>query len=745
MGRGLTLLVGTLTLVCACSEPIELTQTVVFIDAEPAARAALASIQVQAIGPTDRREPSVEAEEPHWPVKLVLMPKNGDASRRFTLEIEARDADAQVRSALRIKSGFVANQTRYARVIIRDTCVEQPVPNCEDGDDECGVWTLELSARDFGRSEDGLKTWRANCKGDGVEPPDSTGTNPPETRTDAGGAGETAPSAGTSGADGPRPGGSGGAGGGPPSIGPNQTSTGNCTTGFIANLGACIDIDECETFDKCPEHGRCENLPGSFRCVCDPGFQDASGACTDIDECQTANGGCEGACLNSAGSAACSCDVGQWLKVDRKTCGQVQPARQISLAGSTTPMQPRVALDAMGNGLAVMTYSDGTSTGLWTRRYVAATGWAATPTRVSIDAAGVPSEPRVALDATGHGVVMWLQTVDSHADVWAARYDGTTVGAATKLEQDDRGSAYDPAIRLNSGGDGFATWTQSDGEHARIWVNRLRAGTGWSTALPVPSTSTEEAFAARLALDDAGNASLVWTQALITDVASTSTFTPWSTTFDAAAARWRAPAPLDDTGSAGFVDTQMFGGEGKSIAVWPRFVDGRVSILSRTFVPATGWSEAVAIAMDTSEFTAILPSVSLSAAGSGAAVWTQTQGSVIRVLGSRYDGAQGSWSEASALRTRTGATAPLPFIAVDPAGDGLAVWAEFAGTARSIWIWRLQADSGFAEGTQFQTDETTDPPRNSMPHVAVDAQGSGIAVWDVLSGGSYTVWASRFE
>jgi hypothetical protein len=220
---------------------------------------------------------------------------------------------------------------------------------------------------------------------------------------------------------------------------------------------------------------------------------------------------------------------------------------------------------------------------------------------------------------------------------------------------------------------------------------------------------------------------------------------PWATTFDAASGRWQLPAPLDDTGSTAFIDTQMFGVEGNSLAVWPRFVEGRVSMISRTFVPATGWSDAVAIATDTSEFTAIRPSLSLSATGSGAAVWTQTQGATIRVLGSRYDGATDSWSEASALRTRMGATAPLPQIAVDPAGDGLAVWAEFAGTARSIWVWRLQADGGFAEGAQFRTDETTDPPRNSMAHIAVDAQGNGIAVWDVLSDGSYTVWASRFE
>lgn len=744
MGRGLKLIVGTLTLVCACSEPSGLTQTIVFIDAEAAARVELASIEVQAVGPSGRREPRVEAEEPRWPVKLVLTPKNGDPRRRFRLEVEVRDADHVVRTALRIESGFVANQTRYARVILRDTCIERPAPACNADEPDCNVWALELDPRDFGRSENGLKTWRVNCVGQGIEPPDQPGENPGTPKPgEAGSAGDPVRPSGTAG-DGSS--GAGGTAGGPPSIG-RSGAAGGCADGYIANAGVCVDIDECETFGKCAEHGRCTNLPGTFQCECEAGFQETSGACTDIDECQTENGGCEGTCTNSIGSVACTCAVGEWLKVDRKTCGQLEAARQISLTGSATPMGPRIALDASGNGLAVMTFSDGTTSSLWTRRFIAGTGWAPSPVRVAIDAAGVPSEPRVALDASGHGVVLWLQTADSNADVWAASYDGTKVGTATRLEQNDNGSAYDPAIRLNSAGEGFATWTQSDGERLRVWVDQLRGGAGWSGAMAVPSTSNEAAFAARLALDDAGNASLVWTQAQAQaiDLSSSSESKPWAATFDAASGRWLLPVPLDDTGSASYVNTQMFGVEGRSVAVWPRFADGRVSIISRTFVPPTGWSDAVAIATDTSEFTALVPSVSLSAAGNGAAVWTQTQGTTIRVLGSRYDGANGTWSEVSTLRMRTGATAPLPQIAVDPAGDGLAVWAEFAGTARSIWVWRLQADGGFAEGAQFRTDETTDPPRNSLAHIAVDAQGNGIAVWDVLSDGSYTVWASRFE
>lgn len=43
------------------------------------------------------------------------------------------------------------------------------------------------------------------------------------------------------------------------------------------------DIDECRMFPLCI-HGRCENMPGMFRCICDDGFQlDKQGTnCTGI-------------------------------------------------------------------------------------------------------------------------------------------------------------------------------------------------------------------------------------------------------------------------------------------------------------------------------------------------------------------------------------------------------------------------------------------------------------------------------
>nr|XP_035970346.1 latent-transforming growth factor beta-binding protein 2 isoform X4 [Halichoerus grypus] len=90
-----------------------------------------------------------------------------------------------------------------------------------------------------------------------------------------------------------------------------------CEAGFQPSpeSGACVDVDECEDYgDSACGAWRCENSPGSYRCVlgCQPGFHMApAGDCIDIDEC--ANDtlcGSHGFCDNSDGSFRCLCDQG---------------------------------------------------------------------------------------------------------------------------------------------------------------------------------------------------------------------------------------------------------------------------------------------------------------------------------------------------------------------------------------------------------------------------------------------------
>ncbi|XP_054303869.2 latent-transforming growth factor beta-binding protein 2 isoform X2 [Pongo pygmaeus] len=106
-----------------------------------------------------------------------------------------------------------------------------------------------------------------------------------------------------------------------------------CETGFQPSpeSGECVDIDECEDYgDPVCGTWKCENSPGSYRCVldCQPGFHMApNGDCIDIDECTNDTMcGSHGFCDNTDGSFRCLCDQGfeispsGWDCVDVNEC-----------------------------------------------------------------------------------------------------------------------------------------------------------------------------------------------------------------------------------------------------------------------------------------------------------------------------------------------------------------------------------------------------------------------------------------
>ena len=123
------------------------------------------------------------------------------------------------------------------------------------------------------------------------------------------------------------------------------------------NKRECKDIDECSRTSGICSNGVCENMMGTYQCICDEGYQqmgsnrahcegDYFDCCKekiifmikcnneirvlDIDECAVDNGGCDEICINTPGSFSCACNPGYMLLMDGKTCTDVDECKDNS-------------------------------------------------------------------------------------------------------------------------------------------------------------------------------------------------------------------------------------------------------------------------------------------------------------------------------------------------------------------------------------------------------------------------------
>ncbi|GAB1302065.1 Latent-transforming growth factor beta-binding protein 3 [Apodemus speciosus] len=98
-----------------------------------------------------------------------------------------------------------------------------------------------------------------------------------------------------------------------------------CQPGYRSQGGgACRDVNECSEGSPCSP-GWCENLPGSYRCTCAQGYEPAPDglSCVDVDECEAGNVCQDGICTNTPGSFQCQCPSGYHLSRDRSHCEDI--------------------------------------------------------------------------------------------------------------------------------------------------------------------------------------------------------------------------------------------------------------------------------------------------------------------------------------------------------------------------------------------------------------------------------------
>jgi hypothetical protein len=290
-------------------------------------------------------------------------------------------------------------------------------------------------------------------------------------------------------------------------------------------------------------------------------------------------------------------------------------------------------------------------------------------------------------------------------------------------------NAFSPQISSDPSGNAIAVWTQKHEGQYRVWSNRYNQKTdSWSSPSLIENTATGgSALYPVIALDKNGNGLAVWKQE------QANTYSSWSSRYDVSDDTWSASVLIGidgvDVESVAFSEV-VFDAQGNGIAVWNQTdweENAQVDNIwaNRYSVIDNSWGTPVAI--DQADNDTYEPKIAVDKHGNALVVWHQRDGGVKSVWANDYSVINSSWGTAAPIELGAG-DAKLADgvdnakIAMDAAGNGIAVWSQYDGTEDSIWVnhydfsakeWAgaslIENDTGVARAPKIAIDSHRQP------------------------------------
>lgn len=198
---------------------------------------------------------------------------------------------------------------------------------------------------------------------------------------------------------------------------------------------------------------------------------------------------------------------------------------------------------------------------------------------------------------------------------------------------------------------------------------------------------------------------------------------------------WGPPVTISGTVSSDpqiGVDTA-----GNSVAIWQEF-DGVNTNIQAAILPIGGsWSTPVTISSSVGSNIDAIPQIAVDPAGNAVAVWEElTAGSSTVKAATLAFG--GSWTTPVDISVPVSDSSQIPQVAVDSAGNAVDVWARFDGSNVII----QSASLPFGGSWTSPVDISTTGQDAFSPQVSLDSSGNAVAIWAGVGIGLDTIQAA---
>jgi hypothetical protein len=399
--------------------------------------------------------------------------------------------------------------------------------------------------------------------------------------------------------------------------------------------------------------------------------------------------------------------------------------------------EPQVATDVAGNAVAVYEFWNllpGAGRSIIASRYDVGSDRWGSQTLVEFSP-GDARDPQVAAGADS-AVAVWRQWDGATYSIYSNRYDISTDSwsPATDLLEVDSGEAELPQIGVSGNGNALAVWSQWDGADKSIYFNR-DLGSGWMpAALPIESaagTATNPQVAV-----NSNNAVAVWQQWDGTD------WSIYANHYDFTSDSWDGPVVVEGSPDAALQPQVGINSVGDAMAVWTQW-DGTYYSTFASRYSGGSWGPREVIDHSLG-LHARDPQVAADSAGNAIAVWQQTYNGRETIMSNWYNAVTQAWQGAWRVNIYHTQNAYAPQVAIDGLGNGVVVWQEWDGERYGIWAARRETGAGYVWHSGVLIDDDGGTAGDSaLPQVAVDGAGNAIAVWEQQSG-TLRIWTNRY-